>query len=195
MELRRERLASAALIVLFAVSLGYLYTSQGAPTGQVVKEYYELSTGQSAEVLKVEDRGSIDRVVVKPKNSEQVSTFYVTDDGRYIVRNPVNVDNSTARLRARNDFVSCLSRENATFYGILTSNRTFAQHTRMARLQIQVLGGVQGLQNVFGGMGTGNVRRAVLQNGVVWSVDGNFTAGLKTVPQLEKMTGCNYTAG
>lgn len=196
MELGRTRLV-AVIAVLLLVGGGYLYTSgylsPGAPTGEVVKNYYELSTGRTAEVLSVEDKGSIDRVVVRPKNSNQVSSFYVTEDGKYIVNNPINVRNSTAKLQARNDFVSCLSSKNATFYGIISSNRTFATHTRMAQLQIQVLGRGQGLQDVFGGPGTGQVRNAVLQKGLVWRVDGKFSPGLKTVPQLEKLTGCNYT--
>lgn len=197
METGRRRILAGVAAVLLVAGFGYAYTStdflNGSPTGQVVKDYYELSTGNTAEVLTVEDLGSMDRVVLKPSNSRQVSTFYVTDDGEYIVRNPVNVDNSTRKLEARNEFVSCLSTENATFYGVLTSNRTFAQHTRMTQLQLRVLGGSQGLQDVFGGVGQGRIRKAVLQNGIVWSVDGNFTAGIRTIPQLEKMTGCNYT--
>lgn len=162
----------------------------GAPTGDVARETLELSTGSSLELLKVEDRGSLHRVVLSDGNNV-VNTF-VTEDGEYIVRNPLPVANYTRTLEERKEFISCLSDNDAQFFGLITQNQTFAQHNRMAQLQIQVLGGTTNLQDVFGGPGQGQVQRAVLNNGLVWQFGDQFQAGLRTVPQLENATGCTY---
>lgn len=162
----------------------------GTPTGDVARNVMELSTGASLELLKVEDRGSLDRVVLS--NGDNVVDTFITEDGEYIVQNPVPVRNFTRTLEERNAFISCLSGNDAQFFGIVTQNQTFAQHTRMAQLQMQVLGGTTNIQDVFGGPGEGQVRQAVLQNGVVWQFGDEFRAGIKTVPQLENATGCSF---
>ncbi|MCJ7479411.1 MAG: hypothetical protein MUP63_04510 [Candidatus Nanohaloarchaeota archaeon QJJ-7] len=191
---RNHVIGAFAVIVILGIVGGLIYVQDsGSSTSEAVREMYELSTGTEMEVLDVEDRGSIDKFILKPVDGDQVTEAYVTEDGRYIVSDPVSIENYTRQAKARNNFVSCLSDEGARFYGILSSNQTFAQHSRMTQLQMQVLGGNQGIQDVFGGPGQGQIRNAVLQSGVVWNVDGNFTSGLRTVPQLEEMTGCNYT--
>lgn len=169
-----------------------------SPTGNIVKDAFELSTGSDLEVMKVEEEGSLHRVVLS--DGERVLNAYVTKDGQYIIQNGeqnlIHVENFMQTFEARNDFVACLSDQNAQFYGIIANNNEqLAQHTQMALIQFQVLGGQVGLQGIFQGPGTeGFPEQQVLENGVVWNLNGEMEAGLKTVPQLEEATGCEYNA-
>lgn len=164
----------------------------GTPTGNAVKEAYELSTGSDLEVMKVEDKGSLNRVVLS--DGENVINAHVTDDGKYMVQNFVDIKNFTDTLHARNDFISCLEEQNAQFFGIMSgNNQQLQQHTRMAQLQIQVLGGANGLENIFRGPGTeGFPQEQVVNNGIVWRLNGQLSSGIKTIQQLEEATGCTY---
>lgn len=197
--MNKHVIALAGVAVIVAAAGGaYFLTSgpfNGTATGNLVKDAFELSTGSDLEVMKVEDVGdSLKRVVLS--DGDNVVNTHVTSDGQYIVQNLVHIKNYTETLEARNDFVSCLSDQNAQFYGILANNnQQLAQHTRMAQLQIQVLGGSNGLQDVFRGPGTaGFPQQQVLNNGLVWRLNGELSNGIKTVPQLEEATGCTYDA-
>ncbi len=165
----------------------------GTPTGQVVKDTFELETGQDLEVMKVEEEGSLNRVVLS--DGEQVIETYVTKDGEYIVNNPINIEEYQGTLEARDTFIACLEEQNAKFFGILADDEQLSQHNRMAELQIQALGGMNNLNNIFQGPGTeGFPQQQVVQNGVVWRLNGELTNGIKTIQQLEETTGCSYDA-
>lgn len=187
--------ALVGAVVLLLGGGAYFYTNgglNGAPTGNMVKDAYELARNSDLEVMKVEDEGSLDKVTLR--DGDEVFDAYVTDDGKYLVNNPVLLENYTKTLEARNEFVSCLEDENARFYGIMSQeNSQLQNHTRMAQLQIQVLGGANGLQNLFYGPGTeGFPQQQVVQNGLVWRLNGEFSSGVKTLQELEEATGCTY---
>lgn len=189
--------AVAAVLVAAGVGGAHvlgLIPGNNAPTGNVVKEAFELSTGSDLEVMKVEDKGSLNRVVLS--DGENVINTHVTNDGQFMVRDFVHLQNFTRTLKAREDFLTCLDDQNAQFFGIMAgNNQQLQQHTRMAQLQIQVLGGTNGLQNIFQGPGTeGFPQQRVLDNGIVWRLNGELSDGMKTIQQLEEATGCTYDA-
>lgn len=179
--------------VLIAAAGAAVLRAGDAPTGRIAERVSELSSGQEVEILSVEDRGTFDKVVLRPEGSDRVTDLYITADGEYILRDPVPVANFTRRVEGRNAFLDCLDGRNATFYAIMTSNASFARHTRMAGLQFEVLGGARQAGRVFGGPGEGAVREAVARNGVVWWINGSYLPGLRTIGQLERLSGCDYT--
>ncbi|MFB6295139.1 MAG: hypothetical protein ABEI97_05240 [Candidatus Nanohaloarchaea archaeon] len=203
-DIRDRRYLALAVVIVVAGIGGYAVVGGvpgGAATGDVVRAL-ELSTGTDLEVLSVEDQGSLDRIVLS--DGSNVIDAYVTDDRRYLVqatRNGqvvqgfVHLNNLTRSLEARNNFISCLQEENARFFGLASQNANLTRHTRLTQLQFQVLGGLSAAADLFGGPGQGRLRQLVLQNGVVWTVNGQLNAtGVQTVPRLEQMTGCTYGA-
>lgn len=205
----RENLLAGALVLAVLVGVGsYFYGDGlpgGTPTGDAVREALELSTGSDLEVLRVEDEGSLDRVVMS--DGSNVIEAYVTEDRKYLVQATSQgqvlqgftpLHNLTRSLRASNRFVSCLDRNNATFYGVVSSDQRFSPHTQMVQLQIQVLGGAPALQ-VFGGVGPQQLQPLVLDfnqtRGIVWQVNGSLRGGLHTVQMLEQRTPCTFDAG
>ncbi len=184
-------------VLIAAVAGGMVFTNAfgllGEPTGNIAKEALEMETGADLEVLKIESEGSLDRVVLS--DGESVINTYVTADGKYIVQNPVSVSDYMGTLEAREDFLSCVSDQNARFFGIIAQNEELMQHTQMAQAQIQALGGITGIQDIFQGPGTeGFPEDTVLEHGVVWRLNGEIVPGIQTIPELEEATGCSYDA-
>ncbi|MDY6769934.1 MAG: hypothetical protein SVU88_03095, partial [Candidatus Nanohaloarchaea archaeon] len=193
---------AVAVLLVGAAAGGYVYLgggAGGAPTGMVVQAL-ELSTNSDLEVLQVEDRGSLDRVVLS--DGSTVINAYVTEDRKYLVQATSNgqvvqgfvpLRNLTRTLQARNSFISCLDRRNATFYGVASNNRTLAPYTRSMQAQLQVLGGQQALQ-LFGGVGPRQIQRLVFDynrtRGIVWQVNGSLSGGVHTIPMLQQRSGC-----
>lgn len=184
-------LALAAIVGVstYAVTTGVV---GGTPTANIVKDTYKLATGSDVEVMKVEEDGVLDKVTLRQGNN--VFDAFVTSDGKYLVQQALPIDEYTGLLESRDDFLTCLTEQGAQFYGILGSdNQQLAQHTRMAQAQIQVLGGTNGLQDVFRGPGTEDFpQQQVVNNGVVWRLNGELSPGIKTIQQLESATGCTY---
>ncbi len=193
---RTPVVVAAALLV--AVGGGALAVQDriatGTPTGQVVKETVGLTTGNQLEVMDVEPFGdSLDKVTLR--QGDQVTDYYVTQDGKYLIQNMVPIADYRQRQEARNDFISCLDGSGATLYGVLGNSQQLAQQTRVTQAQIQLLGGINGLDAIFGGTGESQeVQQQVVQNGVVWELNGQLQPGLKTVADLEQVTGCTYDA-
>jgi hypothetical protein len=195
--------AGAALVVAVAAGayvLGFVPLG-GSPTGNMVKDAYELSTGSDLEVLKVEDQGSLDKITLS--DGDNVLEAYVTSDGEYLVRDFVDLQDFTDTLDARNEFVSCLREQNAQFFGILGNLDMDDQQTQQAvnqvvqvtQGQIQILGGQNGLNGIYQGPGTdGFPTERVLNNGVVWRLNGEMVDGPQGISQLEEATGCTYDA-
>ncbi len=193
----------AALVVAIAAGayvLGFLPIA-GTPSGNLVKDAYELSTGSDLEVLDVENMGSLDRITLSDGNS--VIEAHVTKDGEHLVRDFVNLQDFKDTLDARNDFVSCLRDQNAQVFGILGNLQMEDQQAQqavnaavqVAQGQIQILGGQTGLNGIFQGPGTeGFPTERVLNNGVVWRLNGEMVDGPQGIPQLEDATGCTYSA-
>lgn len=189
----RRHVAAAFVLGVLLTAGAMTALDRDAATGKIAVEVSELATGGEVELLTVEDRGTFDRVVLRPSGTDRVTELHVTSDGKYILQDPVSVENFTRRAESREALVSCLEQRNATFYGLVTSNRTLAEHARMAQLQFQVLGGVQQAAPVFGGPGEEAVRAAVMENGVVWRINGSYLPGVRTVGQLESLVGCRYS--
>lgn len=182
----------AAVLLAAAGGTAYLTGLVGdTPTGHVVKDAFEMETGQDLEVLSVEDEGSFDRVVLS--DGQEVIETFVTKDGQYIVNNPIDVDEYTTTLESRQDFLSCIEEQNAQFFGFLGEDEELIQHTQITQAQMQALGGINGLQEIFRGPGTeGFPEDAVAENGVVWRLNGELEPGVHTIPELEDATGCDY---
>lgn len=192
-----KAVTTLVVVLLAAVGGGAYMTgvldgfTGGTPTGQLVKDTFELETGKDLELLKVEQNGSLNRVVLS--DGQQVIETYVTEDGKYIVNNPIDLNEYMGTLEARKSFLSCLEEQNAKFFGIMTDNTQLEQHAKMAQLQIRALGGLNGLHNIFQGPGTeGFPEQQVAQNGVMWRLNGELAEGIHTIQQLEKATGCTY---
>lgn len=188
-----------AVVLAAAAGGAYVFADipglSNSPTGNLVNAF-ELSTGSELEVIKTENEGSLTKVTLRQEGANEVIDTYVTSDGKYIVQNPINIGEFTKSLEAREEFISCLSDQNAQFYGIIAGdNEQLAQHTRMTQAQIQALGGQNGLQDIFRGPGTeGFPQEQVVNNGIVWKLNGELSAGMKTTQQLEEATGCSYDA-
>lgn len=195
--MNKAGIAVAAVLLAGVAGAAYVFSDEVpgmTPTGQVAKDAFELSTGSDLEVMKVEDDGSLDRVVLS--DGDDVIETYVTSDGKYLVQNPIDLEQRTETLEARNDFIGCLEEQNARFYGIIAQDQNLAEHTQATQLQIQALGGLTGLEDLFAGPGTtGFPQEQVTQHGVVWQLpNGEVQGGLMTIPELEEATGCSYDA-
>ncbi len=199
----RTVIAGALVLAVVAGAGFYVYDGSGqGPTAQAVRTAMELSTNSELEVLSVEDKGSLDRVVLSDGSS--VINAYVTEDRKYLVRSTQGgevvqgfaaLDNLTRTLVARNRFISCLGEQNATFYGVASGNQSLAQYTQSTQAQLNVLGGQPALR-LFGGLGPQQVRAQVLNyeatRGIVWQIGDQFFPGLQTVQTLEQRTDCTF---
>ncbi|MFB6213618.1 MAG: hypothetical protein ABEJ07_03600 [Candidatus Nanohaloarchaea archaeon] len=156
--------------------------------GQEVVSTLEAQTGQDLELLNVEKRSGLYVVNVRGQNN-QVSTFYVTQDGSTVATSVSSLDQTRRLANARSTLSSCMQQRNVVMFGNISQRETQAQ--------IQLLGGQRYVSGIYADINNQQVLQQAAQIGIqrvpAFYYNGSVRQGVQTPQQLVQFTGCSYS--
>lgn len=168
----------------------YVGTSMGGMSGQAAGEKIastlEDSTGGEYEVVDVRKKSGL--FEVRLTNSDNnLQTYYVTKDGKFLSGSLTNLDEVRTTINTRNEVNSCLNSKNAVLYGNITQQPT--------RLQIQVLGGAQQVSPYYKDVNNPANLQEAAQRGVTsvptLLVENDTLDGVNNLSRIESFAGCS----
>ncbi len=178
------------VILLMIVSfflLGYYFSAIKSisknEASAIVREAVSLANNKEVEVVAVDKESDLWKVTVTDGNT--TSVFYLTSDGKYILPALIDVDGFVREARARKEFINCLSDRGVKLYGDKNERWTVAQAS--------ILGGFQYLGTIFHQIDNETVAYLLSRNVSVipvFEINGNFYQGLKSIEEIENITGC-----
>ncbi|MFQ3275356.1 MAG: hypothetical protein ACI9LV_000856 [Candidatus Nanohaloarchaea archaeon] len=184
-------LLSGLMIGAVVVFLGMNY---GEPTGQEAAEELvstlEQQSGQDLELVSVETRNGLHRIQVSDQNN-QLTTYYMSPDGQLVAQESglTDFNQFKQQVSAQAEFSECLQNRNVVMFGNRTQRATVAQ--------IQTLGGINQVSNIYADVNNEQILQQAVQLGVsqtpAFYYNNSTAEGLQTIPQLEQFTGCNYS--
>ena len=180
---------------LVGILAGFLIVSSGAlnlnlqqdgitkeEASSKVKEALKLANNQNVEISAVTKENDLWKVIVKGNNN--MREFYLTKNGEFLISNPIKVDSYIEQTGQMKNFTDCLADEEVRFFG---DNRN------STIIQIQILGGVQNVQDIFYNLNN-QTTRYLMQNKVrkvpAFEINGTFYTGIKNIEFFEEKTSC-----
>lgn len=152
--------------------------------GEMVAETLSDQTGNTYEVVKVEETNGLYEVQVSSNN--QLQTYYVTKDGKRFSGQMANLTQVRQTVAMQNEVATCLENKNAVLYGNITQQPTVAQ--------IQVLGGAQKVSGYYKDVNNPTNLQEAANRGIssvpaLWM--GNRTlSNVNNLERISKFAGC-----
>jgi hypothetical protein len=155
--------------------------------GTIVKDAY-TAQGDDISVVSVSSVSDSMYEVALEMSDSTIQRAYLTKDGEFMTTNPINASDYTNRARERQAFLNCLRESNVQIHGNAQNQATLAQ--------LQILGGVQGLNGIYFNLNQQTLQQFV-QQGVqqtpVIVHNETLYQGAKSLGFLEEATGCDYS--
>ena len=177
----------SVLMFLLDVRLGQISTDQA---GDKVKELYELATGTDVEIISILKESGMYKVILRTTDSfgnSQILEIFVTQDGKILNQNSLEIDEFVSRLNRQKEFIECLSESGLKVYGVSNSTATQLQ-------MIQVLGG-RFLGDIYIDC-VGQNLQSCLDAGITTVPStlykGQIYEGVRTLDWFENTTSCVY---
>lgn len=150
----------------------------------LVKKTFELTNDQEIEISAANKVGDLWKVIVK--GQQNMREYYLTSDGRFLLSNPIEVESYINRTSKASEFIGCLEEEGMRFFG---------SDTNQTRLQIQILGGANLVNDIFYNLNN-QITRYLVNNSVrsvpAFEINGEFYEGVRRIEWFENKTGCKY---
>lgn len=184
-------LLTGLLIGSVAVFLGTSYTAADQEgTAQQLVSTLEQSSGQNLELIKTEEENGLYRIQVRDQQ-DRLSTYYMSRDGQLVAQGGsfTNFEQFRQQVSAQSEFSGCLQDRNVVMFGNQSQRGTLAQ--------IQLLGGINQVSNIYADVNNQQILQQATQLGVgatpAFYYNNSTAEGLQTIPQLEQFTGCQYS--
>jgi hypothetical protein len=184
-------LVSGLLIGAVAVFLGMNYTAVDSDAAaQDLVSTLEQSTGQDLELINVGEENGLYKIQVR-NQQDQLSTYYMTQDGQLLAQESgfTNFGQFKDQVSAQAEFSECMLDRNVVMFG--------NQSQRATAAQIQILGGVNQVADIYADVNNEPVLEQAARLGVsqtpAFYYNNSTAEGVQTIPQLEQFTGCNYS--
>lgn len=169
----------------------FLYVNSGniSPdrAGEDLVSTLERQSGQNLELVNVKKENGLYRVQVKD-SQDQLSTYYMTENGKMAATQMVDLPQLNAVLDAEKKFTQCMTDKNVKLYG--------NQSQRATLLQIQVMNQVSDVSTYYSDVNREGVLEEALNNGVesvpAFYMDGEVLSGPAGLQGVQNFTGCTY---
>lgn len=149
-------------------------------------ETVEQQSGESLELVNVETESGLYKIDLRTSENT-LSTFHITKDGKMFSNAMQDIDEMNNVLNAQQEFYTCLEENNVVLYGNMEEQATV--------LQIQLLGGGNGLQDIYRDVSDEENLQEAQSRGVesvpAFYLGGNTLEGVQQIEQVEEFTGCN----
>lgn len=159
-------------------------------TRKVVDTYRIANPGSDIEVINIQETDGLYKIFLKT-GPGSYQTVWVSKNGRLLTENMAKLQNLRERLKNRKDFLSCLKDRGVKIYGALKTNNTQIQRT--TRLQIQLLGGMDFLDEIY--QDCSDDLQACVQQGVTTlpsvKYKEEFYGGVKQYQWFEENVNCS----
>lgn len=149
-------------------------------------ETVEQQSGENLELVNAETENGLYKIDLRTSENT-LSTFHITKDGKMFSNAMQDIDEMRNVLNAQQEFYTCLEENNVVIYGNMEEQATV--------LQIQLLGGGNGLQDIYRDVSDEENLQEAQSRGVesvpAFYLGGNTLEGVQQIEQIEEFTGCN----
>jgi hypothetical protein len=179
------------MIIGFGIGVGVTalapsITQQGDKAGQELISFLENQSNQDLELVKTEERSGMYEVQISNEDN-QLTTYYVTRDGKLYTSSMRNITNVRENLNQIRNFQSCLEDSGVVMYGNASQRTTQAQ--------IRQLGGIQVVQPIYKDVSNNQTLAEAVQLGIqqvpAFHDGSSSIEGLQTLGDVSNFTGCD----
>ncbi len=183
-------IALTIVVILLFLSI-HLYnlslTKVKDKTAEKIKGVYEMLTERDVEILNIEDKGNLYKILLRLKldTGDVLKEVYLTKDGLFFSEDMLNISEFTQNLERQKNFTECLRSNGVIVFGQKNEPNTARQLLIIGNYANKIFVDCSGTNiDMCKKLGIKRIPTVIYKN-------MNYT-GVKPIRWFEALTGCKY---
>jgi hypothetical protein len=134
--------AIAALALFFVLpQTGLLTAYSQEDVLSKVKTVFELSNpGTIINIENVKEESGLYKILLKARTQtgDTYNEIYVTKDGKFLIQNPISIQDAINNIKKLNSLVDCLDAKGVRIYGLTNDTGTLMQYNVLGRNSLKL---------------------------------------------------------